>query len=46
MQAELDNNRVAANILNDMIAKGWATQDENGNIDIPTASKKKNRNVE
>ena len=42
MEAEAANNKVAHDILADLIKKGHAEMDENGNVSVPSASKQKN----
>ena len=41
MEQEGTNNRKAANILTELMHKGLVQQDGNGNIDVPSASKKR-----
>ena len=43
IEKDASNNVAAANILNDLVAQGIAVQDKEGNIDIPSASKQKNK---
>ena len=42
MEAEAVNNKVAHDILADLIKKGHAVQDADGNVSVPSASKVKN----
>ena len=41
MQNQEQNHQKAADILSDLMTKGLITQDGSGNIDVPSASKKR-----
>jgi len=41
MEHEGENNRKAATILSELIAKGLVKQDDDGSIQVPSASKKR-----
>ena len=41
MEQEGENNRKAATILSDLMQKGLVQQDGSGNIEVPSASKKR-----
>ena len=41
MQHQGQNNQKAADILSELLSKGLITQDGSGNIDVPSASKKR-----
>ena len=41
MQNQGQNNQKAADILSELLSKGLITQDDSGNIDVPSASKKR-----
>ena len=41
MEQEGTNNRKAANILTELMREGLVQQDGEGNIDVPSASKKR-----
>jgi transposase-like protein len=44
MEREGENNRNAANILADLMQKGLVHQDAAGNVEVPSASKKRPNN--